>query len=191
MVHEEKNLEKPPVFEDHLGLVKSIVRSFDRACRPEDSEFFPVACMGLIKAIETFDPSMSKFSYWATKIIRNGIIGELRKERLDALPFSTLERDDMEFVLASRDRSVPLELAALLTEPSESDSPADIENKRILKRHYIDEVSMAEIAREVGFTRENIRQKVKKAISSIRNKHGRFLDDHLFWLSGELSSAEV
>ena len=72
-------MPEKPVFEDHIGLVKSIVSSFDKSCRPEDSEVFSLACMGLMKAISTFDSERSKFSYWATKIIRNFIIAEKRR----------------------------------------------------------------------------------------------------------------
>lgn len=183
--------DRKPVFEDHIGLIKSIVCSFDRTCRPEDSELFAVACMGLMRAISTFDRDKSKFSYWATKIIRNGIIAEIRKRKGVAVAISSLEPDERDRALARRNAEMPLEIVSFLTDPCDTDTPSERENKRILRRHYIDEVPMAEIAREVGFTRENIRQKVNKAIRSIRNKHARLLDDHFVWLSGRLGSAEV
>lgn len=179
----ESPTECRPIFEDHIGLVKSIVSSFDRLCRAEDSEFFPIACMGLIKAISTFDPSKSKFSYWATKIIRNFILRELRKKKLEPTPMSRLDFEEGE--LEDRRHDAPLDLIPLVTKPSDQDSKTEAENKRMLVRHFLDGVSMAEMAREAGFTREGIRQKVKKAIESIRRRHSDLLDNHAFWLGTE------
>lgn len=168
--------EEHPVFEDHIGLLKSVVSSFERSCRPEDSELFPVACMCLMKAISTFDPSKSKFSYWATKIIRNGIVKEIRKNAAP-VSLSPLEDDP-----SAQNFNMPLELIPLLTETSEQDTPTESENRRMLVRHFLDGVSMAEIARELGFTREGVRQKVKRAIECIRKRHRDLLDNHPFWL---------
>jgi RNA polymerase sigma factor (sigma-70 family) len=134
--------------------------------------------MCLIKAISTFDPSKSKFSYWATKIIRNGILKEIRKNKLEpAICFDESEHP------SSGECDMPLDLIPVLTKCSDQDTPSDVENRRMLVRHFLEGVSMAEIAREVGFTREGVRQKVKKAIESIREKHGNMLDNHPFWLT--------
>jgi RNA polymerase sigma factor (sigma-70 family) len=176
-------------FEDHVGLLKSIVHSFDRSCPPEDSEIFPVACMGLMKAIATFDPDRSKFSYWATKIIRNLILGEKRKDRLRFVPMSP---SGEESIPDHRDDSgLPLDLTSLLVDPASSDTPSELEQKRILRRHFVDQVSMAEIAREVGLTREGVRQKMKRAIESVREKHREVLDNHPLWLAGKVRASEV
>lgn len=171
-----------PVFEDHIGLVKSIVYSFDRSCKPEDSEMFPVACIGLIKAISTFKPGKCKFSYWATKVIRNMLITELRSEARSVRAFS-IECEGAEDSLARHDK-FPSELVLEMVEPSASDTLAETENKLILRRHYLDLVPLAEIAREIGFTREAVRQRANKAIDSIRKKCGNVLDNHPFWLAG-------
>lgn len=167
-----------PVFEDHIGLVKSVVSSFDKSCPPQDSEFFPVACIGLIKAISTFDPSRSKFSYWATKIIRNSIICEIRKS--NPLPVGDMDEHPSESFYET-----PLDLIPLLTNDCGNETPSELENKRMLVRHYLEGVPMAEIAREVGFTRERIRQKVNKAIESIRKRHMDVLDNHPSWLDND------
>jgi RNA polymerase sigma factor (sigma-70 family) len=182
------SIENTPVFEDHFGLVKSIVHSFDRSCRPEDSEIFSVACLGLMKAISTFAPGKSKFSYWATKIIRNHILSEKRKSRELAIPMSVADSEEVNRSLAKTDRNFPSELVLSMMEPSPSDTKSESENKRILRRHYLDEVSMAEIAREVGFTRETIRQRTNKAIDSIRKKYAAILDNHPFCIAGSPSS---
>lgn len=172
----EKNL----AFEDHIGLVKSIVRSFDRSCRPEDSEFFPVACMGLMKAMSTYNRTKSKFSYWATKIIRNSLSKEIKRSRISPKPVGF----EVEEIASNEDRrDMLLDLIPVLTCDSEKDSPSECENMRMLIRHFLDGVSMAEIAREIGFTRENVRQRVKKAIESIRLRHGQVLDNHAYWLA--------
>lgn len=169
-------MSEKPVFEDHIGLVKSIVRSFDKSCRPEDSDFFSLACMAMMRAISSFDEDKSKFAYWATKIIRNAIVKEIKKNKLS---LCQLSHDPI-----SSDCQMPLELANFLSDSSESDTPSESENKRMLRRHYFEGVSMAEIARETGITREYVRQKLKKAIDSIRKKHKFLIENHSFWLSG-------
>ena len=183
----EKSMDRP-VFEDHIGLVKSIVFSFDKSCAPEDSEMFPVACIGLIKAISTFKPGRSKFSYWATKIIRNMLINELRSQ--SKFPMFSLDSVCVEGPPARLER-FPADLVLKMVEPSASDTPSDTENKLILRRHYLDMVPMAEIAREIGFTREAVRQRVNKAVDSVRKKFGIVLDDHPFWLHGNYSPRAV
>lgn len=162
--------------------MKSIVSSFDKLSRPEDSELFPVACMGLMKAIASFDSSRSKFSYWATKIIRNFMIRELRKNSSGPIPISRIDFD-WEKNLVADCYDMPLDLVPALTEDSDEDTPSELENKHMMLRHFLEGVPMAEIARELGFTREGVRQKVKKAIESIRKKHGDMLDNHSFWLN--------
>ena len=182
------NQTKPPVFEDHIGLVKSLVSSFDRSCSPQDSEFFPLACMALIKAISTFDPEKSKFSYWATKIIRNDIFSEMKKIRGSRAFVSCSDLDD---AVSDDQEGIPLDLAEVLSVPSEKDTPLEQENKRMLRRHYLDGIPMAEIARECGITREYVRQKVRKAIDSIRKSHASLIDNHPFWLFGTFLRHEV
>lgn len=179
-----------PIFEDHMGLLKSIVSSFDRSCPPEDSELFPLACMGLMKALSTFDPDQSKFSHWATKLIRNRILGEKRRERLRTVPMSCLD-SECEVPDRREESGLPLGLVPELTDQDPSDTPLEAEQKRMLRRHFVEHVPMAEIAREVGMTREGIRQKIKKAIDSVRERHRDMLDNHPFWLAGKVPSSDV
>lgn len=175
----------PACFEDHIGLLKSIVSSFDRSCPPEDSEIFPVACIGLMKAISTFNPDRSKFSFWATKIIKNLILGERRRERLKTVPIESEES------IPDRREDLPLELVNRLTGQDSSDSPSESEGKRMILRHFVEQVPMAEIAREMGITREGVRQKIRRALDSVRKKNKEILDNHPFWLAGRASSSEV
>jgi DNA-directed RNA polymerase specialized sigma subunit len=177
-----QHLKDRQFFEDHIGLLKSIVSSFDKSCNPVDSEFFPIACIGMIKAISTFDSSKSKFSYWATKIINNSILQEIRKTKPLPKPLPNSNLDD----LPLDSQNSPLDLIPLLTNDCGNETHLELENKRMLVRHYLDGVSMAEIAREVGLTRERIRQKVNKAIEFIRKKHAKILDNHLFWLDDKV-----
>lgn len=172
--------EPYPVFEDHIGLVKSIVRSFDRSCRADDSELFPVACMGLMKAMATHDPAKSKFSYWATKIIKNSLLKEIKKNVASPKPVGFVGD---ETALCEDRHDMPLDLIPVLTRDSEQDTPYESENRRILVRHFLEGIPMAEIAREIGFTRESVRQRVRKAIESIRDRHGEILDNHAYWLT--------
>lgn len=70
----EKSLVK-----ENLGLVGVIVARFEMDHQDRD-DFFQIGCIGLCKAVETFDESKNiKFSTYAGQCIQNEILLELRK----------------------------------------------------------------------------------------------------------------
>jgi RNA polymerase sigma factor (sigma-70 family) len=166
--------------EDNLGLAKSIVSKFCRGIRPEDSDLYPVACLELIRASTTFDPSKAKFSTWATRMITHRLISETRKRKKDNMTvlLSSLDHDTQERSLADDDeRELPIHLVPSILEGDCSESEA--ENKRILLAHYLEGKSFSEIAKKMNLSREAVRMKAKKAISLIRRKKMELLKEYL------------
>ena len=166
--------------EENMGLVRAVVSGFCKGERPEDSELFPLACMAFMKAAATFDPSRAKFSTWATRIMRNRILSELRKmKRRPVVSLHSLERKERERSLVdTRSGDFPVLLYGALTKRDSSDSEKEQQNKKILLRHYLDGTTWAEIGREFGLSKEAVRQRAQKAISSIRRKNASLLEDY-------------
>lgn len=164
--------------EQNLALAKSIVAKF-KPGNVEDSELYSVACIALMKAAATFDPSVAKFSTWATRIIRQHIITEIRKHKRDTVPLSSLDYDEAERVLADSSEDFPLHLAGLLVDPDPSDSKAEAENKRMLAMHHLDGQSLSDIGREVGLSKERVRQRLATAIQSIRLKKREEIKEYM------------
>jgi len=164
--------------EQNLDLAKSIVAKF-KPGNVEDSELYSVACIALMKAAATFDPSVAKFSTWATRIIRQHIINEIRKRRQDTVPLSSLDYDEAERVLVDYREDFPLHLAGLLVDPDPSDSKAEAENKRMLAMHHLDGQSLSDIGRKVGLSKERVRQRLANAIQSIRLKKREEIKEYM------------
>lgn len=164
--------------EQNLDLAKSIVAKF-KPGNVEDSELYSVACIALMKAAATFDPSVAKFSTWATRIIRQHIINEIRKRRQDTVPLSSLDYDEAERVLVDCHEDFPLHLAGLLVDPDPSDSKAEAENKRMLAMHHLDGQSLSDIGRKVGLSKERVRQRLANAIQSIRLKKREEIKEYM------------
>jgi RNA polymerase sigma factor (sigma-70 family) len=132
-----------------------------------------------MKAAATFDPSVAKFSTWATRIIRQHIINEIRKRRQDTVPLSSLDYDEAERVLVDYREDFPLHLAGLLVDPDPSDSKAEAENKRMLAMHHLDGQSLSDIGRKVGLSKERVRQRLANAIQSIRLKKREEIKEYM------------
>ncbi len=167
--------------EDNLGLAKSIVSKFCRGSKAEDSDLYPVACLELIRAATTFDPSKSKFSTWATRMITQRLISEVRKSKRTAgtVVLSSLDQSSRDSSLADNESDdFPIHLLSSILE-DESDSKSEAENKKVLLMHYLGEESFSEIARKMGLSREAVRMKVKKALISIRRKKFDLIREYL------------
>lgn len=164
---------KSSFVEDNLGLARAVAAKFVRIGRIEDSELYSVACLELVRAAETFDPSKSKFSTWATKMMTNGILSELRKNKRRADLRCMPDLDDLHIQKHSTgDREIlPVHLA-------ESIVCGNSDHSKILSRHYLDGESLAEIGRSLGISREAARKRLAKAILFTRKKHEAIIAEH-------------
>ena len=115
------------VVSDNLGLVHAIVRRFEKRGHDRE-ELFQIGCIGLIKAIDHFDPTLNvKFSTYAVPMI----IGEIRRYLRDnnSIRVSRSLRDTAYKAIYARDGYV----------------------KKNLK-----EPTIMEIAEEIGIPKEEI-----------------------------------
>lgn len=161
------------VLELNLGLVRRVSTKFANTLQDEN-EFFSEGCLGLIDAVEMFDPDRGfQFSTYATACIRNRLYRLFR------------ERD-------KRPAEVPLDQTALESEPSrltaghhrldECRQTADAillemperERKLVRLRFGLDPTrqprSFREVAEKVGLSKERVRQLVNQVILSIQSQ---------------------
>lgn len=143
-------------FEDHIGLLRTIVKKFiPPAASISDSEEYAEGCFGLMKAIENFRPQESAFSTYATHCIKNAIIN-YRKSRksvncindlegIDRLDAKQIE-SDLVAELHDAIRQIPVETAT------------QIRDKSILIDYYINGLSWKEVADKHNFSKQRAQQ---------------------------------
>lgn len=159
--------------EDHLGLLKSCVLKFVRKGRVEDSELYSVGCVALVEAARTFDPSKAKFCTWATRIIRQRIIDEIKRtRRIQEDPTSEMSS------LASDDEDgPPVHLLDDIMKNSKGCIGKD--DAKMLLGHYLDGRSLSDLGREFGLSKEWVRKKMQTAVSKIRVKNRELMENYL------------
>lgn len=167
--------------EDNMGLVKAVVSKFFRGSGIEDSELYSAGCVGLLAAARTFDSSKSKFSTWATRIITQHVIGELRRRKGDkSVPLSSLDDADVDSILEDRRTAgLPLHLVKFVTNKDSSETKSESENRRILLDCFLGERSFSEVGRELGISREAVRKRVQKAIERIRSRNSEAFGEYM------------
>ena len=168
--------------EDNIGLVRAVVCKFFRGSNIEDSELYSAGCVGLVAAARTFDSSKSKFSTWATRIITQHVINEIRRGRKEygSVPLSSLDENQAADCLEDRrTERLPESLVGILTQSDSSETNSDSENRRILLDVFIGEKSFAEIGRELGISREAVRKKTQRAINRIRSRNAGVLKEYV------------
>ena len=167
MSEESPNFE-PVRVEDHMGLLSACVLRFVKGMPVEDSELYSVGCMALMEAARTFDPSRSKFTTWATRLINQRIIDEIKRNaRIKESASADLER------MPEEDRSTPpLHLIPDLVKGDEDD-------KRMVVGHYLEGKSLSQLGREFGFSKEWIRKKIQFAVSKMRSDNMALLEKYL------------
>lgn len=159
--------------EDHLGLVRAVVYKFCRKGRLEDSELYSVGCVALVEAARSFDPSRSKFCTWATRLIRQRVLDEVRKSYRERARSSDAGVDNL---VDGSARSLAHMIPQILGS-SEGDSKADSAGKAVLRRYYLDEMSLSELGRELGISKEGVRKRLNSAISMVRKKNSLLLEN--------------
>lgn len=160
--------------EDHLDLVKSIVSKFDRNI--SDSDLYGIGCVALVEAHQTYDSKKGAFSTWATKIIKQSIFDNFRKNKKEKKCELLGENSDK--VTSDSKPEFPTEFLSILLQDDKNESKIEKENKKILIDHFINNQSWAEIGRKLKLTRERVRQRGSDAIEKIRSKYRLILDEY-------------
>ena len=96
-IEEHSDYAKEQVVLNNVGIVRLVLKSLK--LNPLDEDLFQIGLVGLVKTINTFKPDKGvKFTTYATPIIRNEILMDLRKKRI--IPVFSL---DEEYFLESGD----------------------------------------------------------------------------------------
>jgi len=160
------------LIEDHIGLVRSIVSKFDRF-GINDSDLFGIGCLALVEAHKSYIPEKGAFSTWATKLIKQSIFDNFKKNKKHNIKNIEESLDPVD----DSKCSIPLDALSVFLQEEKDESKADKENKKILVDHYLNDKSWAEIGRELSLTRERVRQKGMEAIKKIRQKYRLVIED--------------
>jgi len=147
---------KKNLVESNIGLVKSVVSKFVKD-NLEDSELFSVGCEGLIKAANTFDSKKAKFSTWATRIINQKIIDELRKKK--NINSCVLNENH----LIEKKSSFPSHIICSIIKGS-------TDSEKIVSLYYLEQKTLSDISKQLNISKEGVRKKIQRAIVNIREK---------------------
>lgn len=80
-LEEHSDYAKEQVVLNNVGMVGLVLKSLN--LNPLDDDLFSVGLIGLVKAINTFNPDKGvKFTTYATSVIRNEILMTFRKKRI-------------------------------------------------------------------------------------------------------------
>ena len=144
-----------PNLEENLGLAyKAALKFVSRNVEVEDTDEYADALEALWKACESWTPERGKFSTHAHWCMKNAIINGRRDRKR-----KSIETDPLEDVVDSRSNELPPEvLIDLLFTESPDESEVNKRNKRVLFRHYIENISWDELGRQFGVTKNRATQ---------------------------------
>jgi RNA polymerase sigma factor (sigma-70 family) len=172
-----------PRVEDHIALVRCIVAKFLRPGVDIDgSDEYADGLIGLWQATQNYEYHFGTFSNYAYQCIANKIIDGLRRRKkqekleecsLDDLRVSSSQYED-------ENEKVDFDVAELSNESHDwvikllEDHPEDTEanrrNKKILLKHFIQGISLTDIAEEMGCTKSYICACKKAGLNLLRER---------------------
>jgi len=159
---------------DHLGLVRTIAAKYTPRGTPiEDTDEYGEGVMGLLRAVEKYDPAQGPFSTVAWKSIQGAIIQSWRKKKRQkrtGVVVSFEENNNTDPIDSRLDLSNVDQVIASYFEPHPNDTENDLLAKKVLFEHFINEKTWAEIGRDLQVTREWARQLGKQALELIRTR---------------------
>ena len=80
-IEEHSDYAKEQVVLNNVGMVGIVLKSLN--LNPFDEDLFSIGLIGVVKAVNTFNPDKGvKFSAYATQIMRNEILATFRKKRI-------------------------------------------------------------------------------------------------------------
>ena len=182
-VHSGDAAARQQMIEGNLRLVLSVVQRF--AQRGENlDDLFQVGCIGLIKAIDNFDPAQNvRFSTYGVPMI----IGEIRRFLRDnnALRVSRSLRDTAYKAMQAREtleKQLGREPTVNVRDPDGEDSwisglqfretvaSLTPREKRIMELRYLKGETQMEVAREIGISQAQVSRLEKAALEQFRSK---------------------
>jgi RNA polymerase sigma factor (sigma-70 family) len=161
---------------DHLGLAYEIVRPYaDPGERVEDLDQYSDALLGLWDAVKTYDGRI-KFSFFARRCMLNRIHeGHRNRSRHDC----DLAEDETLQNVPEKPTVINLfddpKLVKVFLSRHRNDSEKDYQKKQLLRQHFMEGMSWAEIARRNRVSRAAVQQAGLSAIKLIRKQHASLI----------------
>lgn len=154
--------------EDHIGLACMIAMKFTSHRPIEDSEQFGDAMIGLMRAVQTFDPDRGfQFSTYAYHVIKRQIWTSHRSRRkhatsiekafLEDLPDLTDPNDDQRLIDTADMISKMMDCVCILPAREQAVIRARLEGKKLW-----------EVGKLLGVTKERVRQIEQRATGLLR-----------------------
>ena len=151
-------------------LVRYVIKSL--GLNAFDEDLFQTGCIGLIKAVDSFDFEKNiKFSTYAAKVIRNEILMTLRKKHINAQSLDELftidgfETSLMDMV--SDGACMEDELISTMY-LEQAFSKLNDNEKKIIYLHFIKGTKQHELAKMMGFTQSYISRMISEIIKKMR-----------------------
>ena len=151
-------------------LVRYVIKSL--GLNAFDEDLFQIGCVGLIKAVDSFDFEKNiKFSTYAAKVIRNEILMTLRKKHINAQSLDELFTIDG-FETSLKDMisdNICMEDELISTMYLEQAfSKLNNNEKKIIYLHFIKGTKQHELAKMMGFTQSYISKMISEIIKKMR-----------------------
>ena len=151
-------------------LVRYVIKSL--GLNAFDEDLFQTGCIGLIKAVDSFDFEKNiKFSTYAAKVIRNEILMTLRKKHINAQSLDELFTiDGFETSLMDMiSDNICMEDELISTMYLEQAfSKLNNNEKKIIYLHFIKGTKQHELAKMMGFTQSYISKMISEIIKKMR-----------------------
>jgi len=166
--------EKEKMLNEHKGLLHKFAKRYFQAGKKvgyEYDDLLMIAAQGLLRALKEYDETKSNkstyISIWIVSYLQKAI-GKARQN--DFIPFSSLESDeDDEFSNSLIDHLHFIDDEDVMDEFEDALARADIPDrvKKMLRMYYVEKMTLREIARELGISREAIRANMKKYVHKL------------------------
>ena len=157
-------MNKEKIVTEYLPLVRSIAAKYNKLRIPQE-DLEQEGMIGLLKAANKYEKNRgAKFSTYATYWIKKYILAAVDKEKKHSLNSTNLNEE------ITKDKK-----AAAIKAVTNFDLPSDMpENeKTVLTMLFQDELTLKEIAEELGISRERVRQIKEKGLRRMRVKSNR------------------
>lgn len=155
-------MNKEKIVVEYLPLVRSIAAKYNKLGVPQE-DLEQEGMIGLLEAADKYDESKgAKFSTYATFWIRKRVIESVEKEKKSTYKTSALNEETTRDEIQTPEQSTRDKLAFPEGIPEAE--------KIVVKLLYEDQLTLKEISKQLGISRERVRQLKEKALRRMRVK---------------------
>jgi len=150
--------------EEHMALVHALARRYAGRGEPVE-DLVQAGTVGLIKAVDRFEPSRGELQTFAVPFIRGEIRHHLRRRRRDGVPVADVDPG----AAAPADGDLRLLVAGGL----DALEPTD---RRILELRFFEDRTQVEIAGELGLSPATVSRRVQASLRRLRATLGESVE---------------